>query len=126
MSEKFEFQPIEGSMSLVQAGEELVRIAESIQHTHDNNSASQNKNAMQSMFNMRKASLNSVMDLIQQYIKQMPDPDRKICGVCTDFVNGKNGGECGCPMVYINHVDNFHRTTDNTPACGYFFRKKEV
>lgn len=47
------------------------------------------------------------------------------CGKCDEFM--KDSGRCGNPMVYINHGDNIHKTTAETPACWFFYPiKKEA
>ena len=67
------FVQIEDMLSLEEAMSELVHVSKCMQETHDNKSFNNKKKTMQHIFNMRKASINSLLDLIQQYIDQMPD-----------------------------------------------------
>lgn len=48
----------------------------------------------------------------------------KTCGTCVEFF--EQSKQCGNPMVYLNHGDNTHPTTADTPACGFYFQIKEV
>jgi hypothetical protein len=45
------------------------------------------------------------------------------CGQCRDFFPGL--GQCGNPMVYLNHSDNVKMTTDDTKACGFFYPERK-
>jgi len=47
---------------------------------------------------------------------------QKTCGQCEEFF--KDSGRCGHPMVYLNHVDNVHKTKADTPACGFYTQSK--
>ena len=68
----FEFTPIEGYLNLEHATAELVHIAELIQDTHTFDSTRFSKTYMMQLFELRKKGMLSLLDLIEEYIKQMP------------------------------------------------------
>lgn len=79
MSEEFRFTQIEGKLDLEQAGKHLVHLAQCIQRTHNNESAKDPKRAMQHMFDSRKQGIDVIMNLIQEYIDQMPQEESNTC-----------------------------------------------
>ena len=74
MPDKFAFTPIDGKLELEEATEQLVHIAKCMQTTHDNLSAQGSRRMMQTIFDSRKTGITVLLDLIEQYIHQMPDP----------------------------------------------------
>lgn len=69
---EFQFKTIEGFLGLDEATANLVHVAQCMQRTHTLEETS-NKDMMRRLFEMRKASVNALMDLIEQYIDQMPE-----------------------------------------------------
>lgn len=67
----FQFKQIEGMMSLEQATKELVHIAECMQRSHTLDSAKGDALMLKIAFDVRKKGINSLMDLIEQYVNQM-------------------------------------------------------
>ena len=127
MAEKFKFTPIEGMLTLEEATATLVSVAQCVQRTHNNDSAKSSREMMLHLFKLRKASITVLMDLIEQYINQMPEDNQEAgtCGICNDIMECSNGKHlCGNPIVYLNHDDNTQHVTPNTPACGVFSRQK--
>lgn len=71
----FQFEQIDGFLHLDEATEQLVHVAKCMQQTHTLSSARNSKATIRHIFKMRKASITALLDLIEQYVEQMPDPD---------------------------------------------------
>jgi hypothetical protein len=73
MSE-FQFKEIDGYLSLNEATENLVNIAKCIQSSHkEENAATYRKDMQLRVFEIRAAGIKDLMDLIQDYLEQIPD-----------------------------------------------------
>lgn len=73
MKDTLEFEQIPDSLSLEEATAELVRYAKLMQGTHTNNSISiMNREAAIFFFDMRKTGMQALMNLIEQYLQQIP------------------------------------------------------
>ena len=82
----FEFTPIEGMLTLAEATQHLVQVAECMQTTH---TLDTRLNWYQSklLFDMRKASVTALLNLIEEYLNQMPNP------VSEEESHGKKQGQ---------------------------------
>lgn len=69
----FEFTQIEGFLDLEQACDELVNVALAMKRTHDFQSASRDHISSVLLYNMRRSSMESLLDMIGQYVDQIPE-----------------------------------------------------
>lgn len=45
----------------------------------------------------------------------------KVCGTCSEMM--RTLGQCGHPMVYLNHTTNIYLVKETTPACGFYSKE---
>ena len=70
----FQFKPIAGYLSLNEATASLVHIAKAIQSSHKEENASEYDKEMQlHVFQLRADSVRVLMNLITQYLDQIPE-----------------------------------------------------
>lgn len=74
---QFAFTQIDGKLSLEEATEQLVHLATCIKGTHTEASAKENRLLIQHMFDSRRVGIVVLLDLIQDYINQMPDDTKQ-------------------------------------------------
>ena len=78
MDKKFEFRQIEGMLDLEHATSELINIANCMKRTHTFESAISGKDMAVRLFEMRKASITALLDLIERYIDQIPEKEPRV------------------------------------------------
>lgn len=66
------FETIPGMLTLEEATAELVHIAQIIQRTHTDAAFIESRRHQQVMFEVRKTGIEVLLNLIEQYIKQIP------------------------------------------------------
>lgn len=69
----FEFSQIDGHLSPDQVGADLVRYAQLMQESFLSPSIEGDKSQKKFFFENRKAGINALMDLIGEYIDQIPE-----------------------------------------------------
>ena len=69
----FEFTQIDGFLDLEQACDELVNVALAMKRTHNLESASRDHISTVLVYNIRRRSIESLLNLIGQYVDQIPE-----------------------------------------------------
>ena len=66
------FTTIPGKLTLEEATAELVHVAQVMQRTHTDEAFNGSRHLQQVMFEVRKAGIKSLLNLIEQYLEQIP------------------------------------------------------
>ena len=74
MFNTFNFTTIKGCLNIEAAGDELIALAKIVRQTHDAKSAKSDRASLKQFLAMRRESMNSLLNLIESYIDQIPDP----------------------------------------------------
>jgi hypothetical protein len=72
---KMNFTTIPGKLTLEEATAELVHVAQVMQRTHTDETFNGSRHLQQVMFEIRKTGIEILLNLIEQYIQQIPTED---------------------------------------------------
>jgi hypothetical protein len=71
------FTTIPGMLTLEEATAELVHLAKIMQRTHTDESFNDSRHLQQVVFEIRKAGIKSLLNLIEQYLDQIPTSEEE-------------------------------------------------